>query len=154
MKSNSIWGAVLLATIISACESKVAYDRYDDVSVAGWNKTDSLRFDIPPVDTTGTYSMEGGLRINGAFPFMSITLIVNTTIPNRHIARTDTVTCQTISKNGKPIGKGVNFFQTRFPITNMQLTKGDSLHITVRHGMRREELPGVINVGVKLEHEP
>ena len=154
MKSNSIWGAVLLATIISACESKVTYDRYDDVSVAGWNKTDSLRFDIPPVDTTGTYNMEGGLRINGTFPFMSITLIVNTTIPNRHIARTDTVTCPTISKNGKPIGTGVNFFQTRFPITNMQLTKGDSLHITIRHGMRREELPGVINVGVKLEHEP
>lgn len=152
MRRSKLFIAILIAILITACDSRVVYDRYDDTPVAGWNKADSLHFDILPVDTTGTYNMEGGLRINGAFPFMSITLIVSTTIPNRHITQNDTIICPTINKTGKPVGQGVNFYQTRFPIKELQLEKGDSLHVTIRHNMRREELPGVINVGIKLEH--
>lgn len=152
MKISNIFITILLAAIITACESKVVYDRYDDTSVEGWNKADPLTFDIPPIDSTGIYSLGGGLRINGAFPFMSVTLIVDTQIPNRQINRSDTIVCPTINKSGKPLGTGVNFFQTQFPIKEIRLEKGDSLHITVRHYMRREELPGVINVGIRLEH--
>ncbi len=153
MKASRVFIAILLMTLITACESKVVYDKYNDTPVAGWNKADLLNFNIPPVDTTGNYDIEGGLRINGAFPFMSLTLIVNTTIVPRNITQSDTITCQTIGKSGKPVGQGVNFFQTRFPIKQLQLEKGDSLHITIRHDMRREDLPGILNVGISLEHD-
>ncbi len=153
MKTINVFIALLLAAVITACESKVVYDRYDDTPVVGWNKADPLTFDIPPIDSTDNYAMDGGLRINGAFPFMSVTLIVETSIPNRKASLCDTIVCQTINKAGKPVGDGVSFFQTRFPVRDIRLEKGDSLHITVRHDMRREELPGIINVGIRLEHQ-
>ncbi|MFQ9996553.1 MAG: gliding motility lipoprotein GldH, partial [Hoylesella buccalis] len=40
--------------------------------------------------------------------------------------------------------------QYAFDITSMDLHEGDSLHISVRHDMKREILPGISNVGVSL----
>jgi hypothetical protein len=44
----------------------------------------------------------------------------------------------------------VNYFQHRFHLTNFYANKGDSMVIAIRHNMRRDLLPGIMDVGVRL----
>ncbi len=62
----------------------------------------------------------------------------------------DTLNCALIGANGVPKGQGIGYYQYAFDITSMDLQEGDSLHISVRHDMKREILPGISNVGVSL----
>jgi hypothetical protein len=38
-------------------------------------------------------------------------------------------------------------------VRQLQLQEGDSLHVVVRHNMKREILPGIFDVGIKLLKE-
>ena len=86
---------------------------------------------------------------------MGLTLIVEQNIyhNNKHVrsaCKTDTVNCQLIDKNGVSKGQGISYYQYNFPINVYRLNQGDSIHITVRHDMKREILPGVSDIGVKI----
>ena len=132
-----------------SCNEKKVYDKYCHTHVAGWDKNDTLTFNIPKIKNSGTYIAELGLRMNESYPFTGITLIAEHT-DKYGKTTTDTLNCNLIDKNGIPLGKGINYYQYIFKITDMRLEKDDSLHICVRHDMKREILPGISDVGISL----
>lgn len=83
-----------------------------------------------------------------------MTLIVNQTIypanKGQRIERTDTVLCQLINQRGENKGQGISYYQYNFPINIYKINRGDSIHIAIRHDMKREILPGVSDIGVKI----
>ena len=98
-------------------------------------------------------SADLGLRINATYPFMGLTLIVEQfSYPDRK-RRVDTVNCKLMDSNGKMKGYGIGSFQYTFHITDLDLQQGDSLHIGVRHDMKREILPGISDIGIILKKE-
>lgn len=66
--------------VLASCFQRTVYDEYAHTPIAGWEKNDTLSFDIPPILTTGYYQESLGLRITGAYPFTGLTLIVDQTI--------------------------------------------------------------------------
>lgn len=139
-----------LVLIAAACSSDVAYDRFTDTPIDGWVRNDTLSFDTSPIQSPGMYDMSIGVRINGEYPFKSITLLVNTTsFPSGRTDR-DTVLCPVVGDNGEPLGHGMSYFTTTQVMRQLDIKRGDSLHITVCHYMRRNELPGIAGVGIKL----
>lgn len=140
-------GAVLA---LAACTRNRVYDRYAHTPVAGWERNDTLVFDVPPVAAAGDYVSRLGMRISGGYPFMGLTVVVEQTVlPSRRVTA-DTLACQLINADGTPRGRGMGFYQYSFPVTAGHLDKGDSLHVTIRHNMRREILPGISDVGFQL----
>lgn len=64
-------------------------------------KNDTLSFKIPKMAENSRYGIDLGLRINEAYPFMGLTLIVEQRIfPNR-VLKTDTLNCELIDNSGK-----------------------------------------------------
>lgn len=141
---------IIAATALQSCNESKVYDKYDHTPLSGWEKNDTLRFDIPRLTADGMYESTLGLRITDNYPFMGLTLIVEQRLMPADTIFTDTVKCELTDRNGKTRGKGVSYYQFRFPVTKMQLNKGDSLHIRVRHDMKREMLPGISDVGISL----
>ena len=140
----------IIATIFASCNNKKVYDKYNHTPLAGWEKNDTLSFDVPRLAHAGSYSSQLGLRINGVYPFMGLTLIVEQQIlPSRKIV-VDTIQCELIDKNGTTNGQGINYYQYNYHITHLFLNKGDSLHIAIRHDMKREILPGISDIGYQL----
>ena len=139
-----------MVLILTACKGKTVYHDYEQTSASGWEKNDPLTFTIPPVKDTGNYSEEVGLRINGYFPFQNLNLIVEQTKMNTGEQQCDTLVCQLINKKGYPEGKGVSQYQYLFPLKTLHLEKDDSLRIEIRHDMKREILPGITDIGIKL----
>ena len=88
--------------ILSACSGSTVYDEYAHTPIAGWEKNDTLSFEVSPLLEPGHYKQSLGLRITGAYPFMGLTLIVEQTVyhRNRKIpgeCKIDTVNCQLIA---------------------------------------------------------
>lgn len=142
--------ALLCLAACWACTENKVYHHYNHTSVVGWERVDTLTFEVPRLSESGRYSTDLGLRINGYFPFMSLTMIIEQTIYPSMAHQIDTINCRLADRGGNFKGHGISYYQYRFPISKMNLRRGDSLHITVRHDMRREIMPGISDVGIAL----
>ena len=86
----------------------------------------------------------------GDYPFQSINLIVEqTTLPAR-LFRRDTLNCNLVTAKGKIKGEGITLYQYRFALPDISLNEGDSLSVSIRHNMKREILPGIADIGLRL----
>lgn len=142
--------------VVTGCDRKTIYHHYVHTPKVGWEKNDILSFDVPPVSHSAVLHEEIGLRISQAYPFLGLSLIVQQEViaadgsTNRNIVRTDTLKCSLYDEDGNPKGKGIDYYQYSFHLTDLSVNEKDSLHITVRHNMRREILQGIVDVGILL----
>ena len=152
-QKNSILVALFMLTValaFASCNRKTVYSHYEHTPLVGWEKNDYLSFSLPPFNQGGTYREEVGLRINGAYPFMGLTLIVEQQVFPSGMTRTDTLWCKLIDADGTIQGEGISYYQYSFHLCDMPLHKGDSLHVQLHHNMKREILPGISDVGLTL----
>lgn len=138
------------SVVMASCTKNTIYNEYRHTPITGWEKNDTLFFDIPPVLEEGTYSEDIGLRINGAFPFTGLCLIVEQRMKKAQLIKTDTIMCKLIDKDGSVKGHGISSFQYQFHVSNMELKKGESLRFCIRHNMKREILPGISDIGLSI----
>lgn len=148
-----IYIGTLIAFLLTACDNQTVYNRYLRTARSGWERNDTLSFLIPPVAQDGNYTEEIGVRINGDYPFLKLSLIIEQTKMNTLERRTDTLECELIDKNGHPLGPGISQYQYVFRLSTLHLMKNDSLLLSVRHDMKREMLPGVTGIGVRISKE-
>lgn len=175
-----VMAACLVA--FASCTGNKVYDHYEHTPIAGWDKVDTLTFDVPALQDSWRYATNLGLRINDAFPFQSLTLIVEQSVyptsfqnsksksqasPSGRInpfAKTpkkvrkvgaptvyiDTLNCTLFDRKGAVKGQGISYYQYHFRVSELDLHEGDSIHITVRHDMKREIMPGIADVGISI----
>lgn len=135
----------------ASCTGNKVYDHYEHTPIAGWDKVEALSYDVPRLSKGGRYAVDLGLRVSEAFPFQRLTLIVEQTVyPGKRHQR-DTINCEMVTPKGTVEGNGISYFQYHFRISERDYKEGDSLHITVRHNMKREIMPGIADVGIAFE---
>jgi len=143
---------LLVALINVSCnQRRIIYNHYEHTPLSGWEKNDSLCFDVKPVAEAGTYRKELGVRISNDFPFLGITMEIRQTILPSGKTTSRDIECKFIDKNGFIQGSGISLYQYSYPLDNVTLEKGDSLHIVIRHNMKREIMPGIPEIGILLE---
>ena len=57
-----------------SCDRHTVYNHYEHVTQGGWEKNDTLFYQVPPVKEAGTYEEIIGIRTDINFPFQSIAL--------------------------------------------------------------------------------
>lgn len=147
---TAITAAIAILITMAACTKGTLYHRFMSTPVAGWEKNDSLVFGIPKVKEHGLYRQELLLRTTGTYPFTSITLIVKQHKTPGGTTETQTVKCPLTDKNGNMNGHGVSAYQYKFDVRDIEVKPGDSLTVCIRHDMKREILPGISDVGIKM----
>lgn len=135
--------------LLTACKRQTAYFNYEHTPEAGWEKNDVLSFQTAPLEE-GYYHEEIGIRISGAYPFRGLTLIIDQATKDGQELRSDTLNCNLIDKRGYATGRGINEYQYLLPLTTLHVDHDEALHITIRHDMKREILPGITDIGVRL----
>lgn len=142
-----------LMVCASSCKERRVYHHYEHTPLAGWEKLDTLSFEIPVIKQSGTYSIDLGLRINSTYPFKSLAVVLEQTLFRKnavHKRQTNLVNCKLFDEDGKSFGQGVGSWQYRYTVKQISLEEGDSLRVRIRHDMKREILPGVSDVGLAL----
>lgn len=156
---------VVVAAVFTSCGRNTIYYKYAETPEAGWEKNDSLTFDVPPVVRPGDYDTFVGIRLDGKYPFKTLHLVVERSVygktgkdGNRWSFKfhdSQSVDCRMYNDNGTSAGRGIGYIQYE-TLVNMpcSLAPGDSIHYTVRHNMKRSILPGIADVGIKLTRCP
>ena len=141
---------VAFATVVvSACDENTVYDSYVHTPINGWEKNDTLNYSVPPLRDSGSFEEIIGLRINRYYPFTSVSLVVEQRILPGFRFHRDTLRCQFLPDDNLR-GQAVSYSQFDFPLRNLDLRRGDSLVVTIRHAMKREILPGISDIGFKM----
>ena len=148
-----IYIVMCMGLMLVSCDNRTVFSHYESTPVRGWERNDTLSFYIESLQETGMYTEEVGLRITGDYPFMGLSLIVEQTIQPSNITIVDTLNCDLIDESGHANGKGINHYQYLLPLTTLKLSKDESVHVAIRHCMKREILPGITDVGLKLSRQ-
>lgn len=141
---------LLAVLLLTACKQRTVYYHYEHTPLSGWEKNDTLVFTTDTIAIDGTYSEEVGIRINGTYPFLQLNLVVEHLVMPAMTVKSDTLSCRLIDETGNALGNGVSNYQYLIPLTSLTLKKGDRLHIAIRHDMKREILPGISDIGLRL----
>lgn len=140
----------LLAAVAVACQDGTVLHQYRPVPSTGWDKRDTVNFDLPPVLSTQTYNVVLGLRTTTEFPYQRLWLVVEQRLEQPARMRRDTVSCVIATPQGAVTGKGVNLYQHEIPLFTETLQEGQHGTLHIYHIMRREDVPGVNDVGIKI----
>jgi gliding motility-associated lipoprotein GldH len=158
MKGKSNKAATGLAAVgwwlMAACNSGTLYSSYVSMGGEGWNRQDTIHFNLNPMEHAGLFAEEVGLRTNGAYPFTTISMIVEQQAQPSGLHRTDTINVSITDKEGTVLGEGICLYQYHTQLKPMKLLKGDTLSVDIRHNMVRQQLNGVNDVGFTLNEIP
>ena len=144
---------ITVAYAFGACNRLPIYSHYEHAPSAGWEKNDTLDFYVTPVKEAGYYHEELGLRIDDSYPFQGLCLVIEQTILPSGYRHNDTLNCSLYEKNGVAKGSGIKHYQYNFHMNTIRLNEGDSLHIAVRHNMKREIMPGITDIGLLIRKQ-
>lgn len=153
---NTLFSAALMAALFLSCQEHTIFHEYHGTSESGWYRGDTVKFVIPAIEEEGTYLEEAGFRTSTRYPFTKFCLVVDQTIYHpagkklQVTHRSDTITCHVSDENGKPQGDGLDIFQYVIPFRQEELSAGDSIHVSITHGMQRTSITGIIDVGIRL----
>lgn len=149
--------ALMVITMGAAsCSDPRTYDQYRSVLLQGWSRNDTLSFDIPR-QWEGNYQLDLCIRAAQTYPYRNISMIIERKViyyrqrKKREKTYNDTINCEIINDKGILVGrKGISNTEIRQAITAFRLNRNDSMHVTIRHIMSRESLPGISDVGIRL----
>ena len=142
---------LLTVLLLTSCKQSTVYYHYENTPESGWEKTDVVVFDMDKMSADAVCQEELALRISNKYPFMRLTLIVEQTVFPAGETMIDTLDCNLIDERGNAQGRGVSQYQYMFPLRSLQLHKGDSLQLSVHHDMKREILPGITSIGIRVK---
>lgn len=137
--------------LLSACHDNLVFSTYKATPTNGWDKNEPVKFEVSSLPAEGEHQMLLGLRLSDSYPFRNFHVVVKQERYPSGEETTDTVIYDVVDRHGNINGQGVNYYQYEAPVRTLNLTEGDSLSITVKHIMKREIMPGILDVGVIIE---
>lgn len=137
-----------LGFVLVSCQSDVLYHHYEHVYENGWSQLDTLRFALPPAPHDGTYALQMGVRYTPDFPYCDVSAVID-----YGTGASDTLLIPFASADGKPLGRGVSLLHKTLPLPPLYLHEGQQPTISLHHIMRREVLPSIREIGIRVEEE-
>jgi gliding motility-associated lipoprotein GldH len=128
------------------------YENTLDVPKGVWNKSNILRFGVPVTDTISSFNVIFSIRNNNNYSYSNLYLFVDTRSP-MGISRRDTIEVELSDSKGKWYGKGIGgIWQNKVYFKkNIRFPKSGGYIFSITHGMRDENLEGIIDLGIKIE---
>lgn len=149
-------GLGLVVLLASGCGPEPIYSETFAVErEGGWLASDVKSFNFEVEDTLRQHEFFIDLRHDQDYPFSNLYLFVDFEFPNGRVRR-DTVLCELADARGVWQGTGTGPIvdhrigiqtHTAFPISG-------AYEVNIAHAMRRDPLPGIQDVGFRLELTP
>ena len=152
---NNLLTSVIILTVAIAfacCNRKTIFSHYETISSDGWNRRDTICFSINPSEKTESATGLLSIRVNENYPFTALSLVVNQQIIPNGAHYQDTLYFTLVDNKGRFLGQGINHHTFQHPLHIYELGEDQHLSVKVHHLMTQQRLPGIINVGISLEH--
>lgn len=144
--------AIVAMFAFSSCDSTVMYEENREVPEGDWDISERMTFDFDVPDTTTLYNFYFNVRNTDDYMFSNLYVFSHIDFPNGKKG-TDTIELPLTNPDNSWIGNGQGDIHdcqlifrkgVRFPVAG-------KYHMEVEQAMRMEKLPGIKNVGIRIE---
>ncbi len=140
--------AVLL---LSACDRGTVYHSFHPLSEDGWNKKDTLCFDMQVADSQTSYRLYVELRYRDTYPYRNLSLLVDYLTPDSVYLQTGTLQMMLADDAGVWLGEGLNgLYQCSFSAGIIPVNKPGQYRILLTYAFPDSVLPGISDVGIRV----
>jgi gliding motility-associated lipoprotein GldH len=140
----------LIALTLAACTDGTLLHSYKPLPKEGWDRHDTIRFEVPQVETDIEGTLFIGLRTTANIGYQDIVLAVEQRYDAPSAYQCDTIHYPLADAEGYALTSGVNFHQYETQHIPINLQKGQSCSISIHHLMRHEVMHGIKEVGIKV----
>lgn len=137
----------------SACDKNRVYEENIDIQDYNWKIADVKEFNFAITDTTKTYQIFFHVRNALAYEYYNLYLHQTLIGPNREKIYSRLHEMNLMDpKTGEPLGSGAGdiFDHTFLAVKAQRFAKVGTYKIRLRQYMRKNPLPGIMAVGVKI----
>lgn len=118
-----------------------------------WNKKTAQKFNLEIKDPQNPKNIIFVVRNNNEYPYSNIRFIVNFKNPKSKISQIDTLNYVLANPKGEWLGTG--FGETKETLfqykLNYKFPEQGTYEIAVQQAMRNDNLPGIEDIGIKVE---
>lgn len=149
MKPLLILSFILL--LLTSCSDNSLYTKSYEMEDREWYVENQLEFEFEVEDNSKNNIISLTMRLNEDYPYANMYLFLETLGANGK-TRMDTLKLLLAESDGKWKGeKKGSLVEFVIPIFNGTFPEKGTYHLTLQHGMRDEYLPGVLDVGIKVD---
>lgn len=143
---------LVLICIASACQDSRLYENYVDIPNHKWSKEHIARFEVEITDSTQLHNIFIDIRNTGRYPYSNLWLFIKQTDPEGKVSE-NKFECQLASDTGEWYGSGFgNIFDLQVLYKPAVIFSKPGLYIfEMVQGMRDDNLPGIVNIGLKID---
>ncbi len=152
-KSLLTANAILLAAgLLASCQPDCLYHSFQTFGEEGWNKSDTLVFDLSKETIEeGDYDLQVELRNTPELKFKDLWLVVYANNADSLQFESDTLQCRLVNDKGRYVGSGLNrYYQTTHHVKTLHLSKRHDVRIKLAHYMKKGRLTGIHDAGIRL----
>ena len=143
---------LFICWITTACNENTLYHSYQSIPREGWNRNDTLVFNVPIADSLTVLHLSAEVRNESNYPYRNLYLTVSQNLEDSTTWKTDTLLFVLANKDSKWIGTGWgSLFQSDLPVRDIATRHSGNYKIRVTHGMKDDTLKGISDIGIKIE---
>lgn len=142
---------ILTVLLLISCTGGTVQYQFCEISGNdGWERTDTLIYDIPEIEQTRNYGMHIQIRVGTQFPYRTIWIARELELDNPQMLKCDTVRIEMSNSPDLMDATGVTIFTVDREVRPIRLRKGQKGRLKLIHLMRQESLPQIHDIGIKL----
>lgn len=153
-RKSTIWIIGLLSLLMVACDSNRVYESNQALTNEMWAADTPLRFTVSISDTTSQHALLFNVRNSGHYKYSNLYVFLNTEYPDNRVEQ-DTLEFILAAPDGKWMGSGLgDIFDNQILFArHVRFPTAGEYTFEFTHGMRQEELPNLLDVGLRIERE-
>lgn len=149
------WATLSLFVFTTACLQPSFYDQNQEITGQEWSNKEVKSFSVPVKDSTSRYAFFLKARHAYTYPFSN--LAIRLTIKDQNFSEKEYLVKLKLAENdGKWKGTGTgNLFSMEFPILEgFHFRDTGTYTIQVSHAMETNPLPGIKDIGLRIQKQP
>ena len=145
---NSLF-VLFSACLLTACNENTVYHSYQSLPDEGWEKSDTLSFQIPITDSIPTtLRLFAEVRNRIEYPYHDLHLFISQNLQD------STIVFSLADSTGRWTGHGWgSIYQSETFIKSVLPLRSGNYTIKVINGMKDEKLQGLSDVGIRIEKQ-
>ena len=142
---------VLLALLVFSCDQKRVFEENTEINEGVWNRSNKIKFSVDITDTINPHNLYVNIRNAGEYPYRNIYLFITTS--SKGIVVRDTFEAILADEKGKWLGSGLGDLWDNQLVykKNIRFPYPGTYVFEYEQGMRIEDLPYIIDVGLRIE---
>lgn len=152
--SNFCLKSILLlfvASALVACDKQTVYHSFRSIPAEGWQRKDTLSFNVEVPDSFTYYKLSVGIRNRIDYPYQNLNLSISYNTPDSIPLPTDTLQLTLADKEGKWKGTGWgSLYQSEFPAGSIRVKSPGTYHFKISYTLPDSVLCGINDIGIKL----